>query len=262
MKLNVLLAKTELLSKHFTGMVKDYCSYFSKNQGDFKGVRATYEAAEGMVDDPSKRGFNQVVTTVDEKFEYFQSSSKEYINALFSQEATNASGNAKAPLMVEGEEWGVFSSLELLRLKSLVENKELERMFLSIPVRSDALDWKESSDETYKDRKGIYELPKVEGEAKTTVKESYILPDPNISKIKDSANYTPQVAVKNNTVTVGTYTQQGFSGEYSHKQRASILRRRTILLTAITEALKVCNEVEAVESGITSDKIFNYLLAK
>ena len=135
-------------------------------------------------------------------------------------------------------------------------------MFLSTPVRSDADEWSESSDETFKGRKGIYESPKISGESKTTVKESYILPDPNIGKLKDAGSYTPQVAQKNETVTVGNYTQQAFSGEYSHKQRSEILRRRTVLLTAITEALKMCNEVEAIESGINSDKIFNYLLSR
>ena len=86
MKLNVLLAKTDLLSKHFLSMIKHYSAYFTKAQGDFKGARATYEAADGMVDDPSKRGFRSVVTTVDEKYDYFLENSKEYINSLFSQE--------------------------------------------------------------------------------------------------------------------------------------------------------------------------------
>ena len=58
---------------------------------------------------------------------------------------------------------------------------------------------------------------------------------------------------------MGDYTVQTFSGEFTHKERAEILRRRSELLSAIVEALKIANEVESVSSNMTADKLFKFL---
>lgn len=259
MKLNVLLAKTDQLATYYKGMLKDYINFFSKKQGAFLGDKKTYEAKADMIDDPSKRGVVKVQTTVTEKLNYFVDNSKDYIDALFSQEATNASGIAKAELIVEGECWGELSSLELLRLKSIVEDKNLYDMIANIPVRSDAEQWELTNEEMYKDQE-IYESPKIEGVVKTTEKETYIVEDPNIKLLKDTSNYVATTAIKNTIVEVGNYTYQRFSGELSQRERATMLKKRSTLLTAIIEALKNCNDVEIVESTVTADKIFSYLL--
>ena len=255
-KLNVLLAKTDSLAPLFKGMIQDYAKFFTKSQGAFLGEKRTYEAREGTIDDPSKRGNVLVQTTVDEKLKWFKENSKEYIDALFAQEATNASGNAKAQLIVDGTEWGEFTSLELLRLKSIVESSGLHSMLEAIPVRSDSEEWSLSENEMYKG-KNIFETPLVTGVTKTTEKENYILKDPNVDK--NSPNYTPTVATKTTTVELGDYTQQRFSGQWTQRKRAEALKRRTILLTSIIEALKKCNEVDVVESKLDSEKIFGYL---
>lgn len=257
MKLNVLLAKTDNLGAYFKGMMKDYSRFFVKSQGAFQGEKRTYQPKDGTIDEPSKRGNRVVQTTVDEKLDWFMKNSKEYINSLFSQERTNASGLAKAELVVDGNSWGEFTSLELLRLKSLIESNDLHAMLEHIPVRSDSEEWTESNNEMYAGR-GVYEMPLVSGMNITTEKESYILPDPNL-KEGMRAQYTPQIAHKTTTVELGEYTQQKFSGEWSQRQRAEVLFRRAQLVTAIIEALKTCNEAEVVQSDLTSDKIFGYL---
>lgn len=259
MKLNVLLAKTDSLAPHYKGMIVDFAKFFGKSQGAFLGEKRTYQPKEGTIDDPSKRKNVLVQTTVGEKFNWFQDNAKEYIDALFSQEKTNASGVAKAELVVDGESWGELTSLELLRLKSIVEANNLHVMLDQIPVRSDAEEWERTTAEMYQDRE-IFETPLVEGVSKTTEKEDYILKDPNVNP--DSPNYTPVVAHKTTTVELGDYTHQRFSGEWSQRQKAEALKRRSKLLVAITEALKKCNEVEAVPSEITSDKIFGYLFGE
>lgn len=258
MKLNVLLAKTDALASSFRAMISDYHSYFSGKQGDFKGEVKTYDPKPGMIDIPGERVFKLIVTTVKEKLGWFEQTSKEYIDALFSQEATNASGKAKATLTVEGKSWGEFSSLELLRLKSVIESGDIEKMYSSIPVRSDSEIWNVSENEAYKNRVGIYQSVAQSGIKKSVTKESYILPDPNISK-DNGAKYVPQVATKDTIIDLGDYTYQKFTGEWSHRERAELLRRRQTLLTAVIEALKTANEVEAVESKLTSKKIFDYL---
>lgn len=256
-KLNVLLAVTDHLAGQFKAMVDDYGKFFKTHQGSFKGERKTYAPNPDTIDDPSARGTKLVVTTVDEKLKYFESNSAEYFDALFSQEATNASGKANAELKIGDKSFGTFSSLELLRLKSLLEGGNFKAVYESIPVRNDDELWTPAHDDSYSNRTGIYASTLVEGSKKTTTKESYILPDPNISKT--DARYTPQVASKDTTVELGKFTHQRFSGEWSHRQRAELLGRRDKLLAAVTEALKIANEVETVSSSLTANKLFNYL---
>lgn len=259
MKLNALLAKTDSLASGYRSMIDDFSKFFSKSQGAFLGMRKTYVPKEGTMDDPSMRSVVLVQTTVGEKFDWLKQNAKDYLDSLFSQERTNASGSATAELVVEGVSWGTFTSLELLRLKGVVEDNKLYTMFLNVPVRSDSEQWSLCNNEQYPSSRGIMESPIIKGVNKTTEKESYILPDPNVSA--DSAAYKPQVALKNTTVELGDYTSQKYSGEMSQRERAEILRRRTTLITAVTVALKECNEVEVVESSLTSDRIFGYLLA-
>lgn len=257
-KLNVLLAKTDQLSSSFKKGITEYIKFFKSAQGSFIGEKKTYSPKEGTIDEPSLRKNQLVVTTVDEKLEYLVNSSKEYIDSLFSQEATNASGQAKSELFVDGISLGVYSSLELLRLKSLIESGELEEMYANIPVRSDSEIWNETKADDYKNRTGIFETGVTSGVKKTTTKESYILSDPNIANVKDG-KYTPQIASRDTVVELGDYTSQKYSGEYSQRQKAEILQRRTKLLVAVLEALKASNDVEAVDSQMNSNKLFGYL---
>jgi len=260
-KLNVLLAMTDALRTKFKGMVTDYTVFFKKDQGAFKGTKATYVNREGAIDDPSKRKFIKVVTTVDEKIKYFIKEAGPFVSALFSQERTNSSGVATAELIVEGKPWGTYTSLELLRLKSLIESGELgslEGMLGVIPVRSDAEIWNKTDKDEYTDR-NVWESPINTGISRTSSKEEYILEDPNLNKA-NSANYVPKTSTRTIVQEIGDYTTQEFSGEWSHRERAGALKRRSELLIAVTKALKESNDCTAVESDLTAEKIFGYIL--
>lgn len=257
-KLNVLLAITDTLATNWRKGVEDFTQFFKSKGGDFKGVRKTYVAEPGTQDDPSKSQYTRIVTTVGEKYKWFEENQAAYIDALFAQEKTNSVGVAKAKLVVEGVEWGEFSSLELLRLKSLIENGELYNMYLHTPVRSDSEQWEKTDDPDYTSRE-VWEQPLQTGISKSIEKESIILVDPNIEKLKEGTSYTPQIGQKNKVIDLGRYTVQHFSGEISHRERADILRRKHLLALAVTEALKVANEAESVESGIKASRIFGYL---
>lgn len=258
LKLNVLLAKTEHAATQFKKLISDYINYFKNNQEAFRGIKKTYEPLEGKEDYPNDRGVLLVVTTVDEKLKWLEETAADYIDNLFSVEATNAAGVARADLVVEGKNLGNFSSLELLKLKTLLENNELERMYASLPVRSDAEIWTESEEEVYKDRI-IYQKEQIKGQKKTTIKDTYILPDPNVQYLTDKSKYVPQVATKDTIDILGNYTIDQYSGETTHRERAQILRRRSAMISGCIEALKKCNEVEAVKSEMTAKKIFDYL---
>jgi hypothetical protein len=258
MKLNVLLALTDTLRAKFKNMLADHTKFYAKAQGSFLGAKSTYIPKEDAVDEPSRRKIIKVVTTVDEKIDYFIKESSQFIDALFSQEKTNGMGLATAELVVNGESWGTYTSLELLRLKSLLENSDLgklEEMLASIPVRSDAQIWDKTTNEDYVGR-NIWETPLVSGVSRTTIKEEYILEDPNL---KAGVLYTPKVAQRNKPQDIGDYTLQEFSGEWSHRERAGALKRRSDLIVAVTRALKESNDCEAVESNLTANKIFEYI---
>jgi len=257
LKLNVLLAKTDHLASVFKKAIEEYVKFFKTSQGAFKGEKKTYEARPGTIDLPNERVNKLVVTTVDEKLDYLVEHSKEYIDALFSQERTNALGLAKATLTVDNIEFGEFTSLELLRLKSLLESGTFKEMYENLPVRNDDETWVKTKNDMYKNR-NVYESVKREGINKSVMKESYILPDPNLDKL-DGSKYTPQIGTKDTIIELGDYTYQKFSGETSHVERAEVLARRSKLLTAVIGALKVANDVEVVESEMTAEKIFNYL---
>lgn len=257
-KLHILLAKTDHLATSFRSSIKDYYQFFKDKPGSFKGEKKTYIPKNGTVDIPSERGNKLIVTTVDEKLKWLKETNAEYINSLFAQEATNACGKAKAKLVVEGKSFGEYSSLELLRLKSLLENGELEQMYSMIPIRNDDEEWNITSEEMYSTRK-VYEGKKGEGIKKSLMKEQYILVDPNIEKLKDAGTYTPQVAQRDTVIDLGDYTFQKFSGEWSARERAELLRRRTILISAVIQALKESNDIESVTSEMNADKLFDYL---
>lgn len=260
-KLNTKLAVTEKGRVKYKNMVSDFTKFFSKDQGAFLGHKKTYTPREGVIDDPKKRGIRKVSTTVDEKFQYFIQEVSDFIQNLFDVEASNASGVAKASLIVEGRSWGELTSLELLRLKSLLESADLgklEPMLSEIPVRSDAEVWEPSDDPDY-DGREVFENEMLKGVAKTTVKTEYIMEDPNLKHLKDTSNYTPAVTQKDDVMELGDYTSQEFSGQWSQLQRANALKRRDTLLTAVIAALKEANDQEAVESKLTADKIFGYI---
>lgn len=258
LKLSVLLAKTDHLANQFRTNIRDYISFFKDKQGAFRGERKTYEAKPGTIDQPGKRGNKLVQTTVPEKLKYFVETNAEYVDSLFAQEATNAAGHARADLIVEGKNFGNYSSLELLRLKSLLENGEFEQMYSLIPVRSDEEEWAPTTQEMYKDR-DIMEGRQLMGVEKSIIKEQFILSDPNVNQLKDSSSYKAQIGQRDTVVELGDYSFQKFTGEFSHRQRAEILRRRSKMLNAVIEALKNANDIAAVSSNMSAAKLFGYL---
>lgn len=261
MKLNALLARTDSLAASFKKGIVEYAKFFKDKQGAFKGERKTYTPRPETIDYPGERGVTLVQTTVAEKLKYLVDDSKDYIDALFAQERTNATGLATADVVVDGQI--VFPGLttaELLRLKTILSNTDLDTMYASLPVRSDAEQWdKVTNDEAFEASRGLYESPIQEGTRKSTIKETYILSDPNVSQLKDTSKYVPLTAVRDTPMELGDYTFQKFSGETTQTVRAGILQRKKKLLTAVTEALKQANEVEATTSVVTAEKVFGYL---
>jgi len=132
------------------------------------------------------------------------------------------------------------------------------QMIQSIPVRTETDIWEPSTAEEYTHR-AIVQKPMVTQIVKTTVKEHYILNEPNIEKLKPGTDYKPLIASKDTTMELGTQTRQEFSGQWTHIQRATALEDLIRLRDAVTTALEKANDVEALESPVTAEKLFGYI---
>lgn len=253
-KLNTLLALREKFETTFKNALNDFVKKFDKDQGLFSGTRKTYEALEGFADEPNKRQFRRVSSTVQEQLDWFSKYNTEYLKQLFTIERTNGSGTAISELVVGGENWGSFTSTELLRLKGFLENNQLKAMYHNIPVRPETILWKPANDDIYQDREGkVFETPLDEGYAKTTLKESYILTDPH-----PDVKRAPIVSDKTTQVNIGHYTSQDYSGAASMRERAEIIARLDLLHKAVVEALEKANDVQVIESTL-GDRLFSYI---
>jgi hypothetical protein len=127
-------------------------------------------------------------------------------------------------------------------------------MYANVPVRSDSEVWLEGTDAEYQGR-DVHETEMLKGVTRTTESEEVILKDPNL----DPANYNAKVTVKKKTVETGDYTLQKFTGAWTQRQRAELLQRRSKILAAVIEALKVVNDNEAQSPNLNVEKLVTFL---
>lgn len=249
-KLSVLLGLRDRVEKSFGNMLDDMFQKFKNKQGLFKGSQKTYQAFDGYADDPTKRGYQNVASTVREQLDWFKENTNDYFNVVFGIERTNSEG-VYAELSVDGTVWGTYSTLELLRLKSILDGK-LRGMLQELPVRNDTTLWSKSTDDNHKNR-NIFSSPLDSGNSKTTIKQSYILTDPHPDQKRQ-----PIVGETSTQVNIGAYTSQDFSGEVSLRERAELLVKYDKLYKAVIEALENANNIESKHSDLGT-KFLEYM---
>ena len=258
-KLNVLLALREKLANRYAQMVGDYTSFFKNKQGAFQGTLKTHSPLDGYAVDATKVANVRVVTTVNEKMDWWLKEALEYYNTALAIEASNGQDAPMVELVFEGKTYGPFPATVLLRLRGLVENDKFATMLASIPVREETKVWLPiDEDEDYKKRGNIYQTERQEGETRTTETHDEILKDPNIDPQHLPSNYRATTTQVKKTVKTGDYTVQFFSGEWTHQQRANLLKRRSALIDAINIALQKVNDREAVECNVAD--LFKHLI--
>lgn len=258
LKMNTLLAKVEHGVAQFNRMVGDYFAFFKNKQGMFEGIKKTFKPREGYQEDARYMGTTKVATTVDEKLQWFEENAVPYLKNLFSIESTNSKGAKKVELKVGNVSFGFLTALDLMRLKTVLTKKEWEEMYNNIPVRSDAEVWEPCTDGEYAGRE-IFQTPMQTGVTRTTESEEVILKDPNLDPAKLPANYNAKTTIKKRTVETGDYTLQKFTGAWTQRQRAELLRRRSQLLAAVIEALKEVNDVESEDPNLDVEGLINFL---
>lgn len=257
-KMNTLLAKVEHGSSRFAKMIGDYLAFFKGKQGAFAGIKKTHVPREGYTEDKSCIANTKVITTVGEKLEWFEQQSIPFLKELFAVEATNSKGANTVELVVDGISFGHLTALDLMRLKTLLTKKEWVEMYENIPVRSDAEVWEPCTDSEYEGRE-IFQTPMLKGVTRTTESEEVILKDPNINPDKLPANYNARTTIKKKVVETGDYTLQNFTGGWTQRQKAELLRRRSQLLAAVVEALKEVNDTVSEKPNLNVETLVNFL---
>jgi hypothetical protein len=251
-KLSTFLGLRDRVETSFKNMLTDMSNKFSKNQGLFQGEKKTYTPIEDYADDPSKRGYTAVASTVPEQLNYMKENTLDFFDVVFSIEKTNAKGLVESELIVDGVSWGTYTSLELLRLKTTLDNQLFKAVYNNVPTRSLTEHWTPTEDENYSGR-AVFETPEDKGFSKTTLKTQYILLDPHPGKER-----APQVATQDKQVNVGSYTSQKFSGAISTAQKAQMIKKCDSLYKAVITALENANDVEIQKSDLGS-KVFEYI---
>ena len=252
MKLNVLLALRSKAASRYDKALGQQISMFKNKQGMFQGTLKTHAPLDGYQQDLTKVANVRVATTVKEQFDWFINESLEYFNTALTIEAANGEGAPAVPLEFEGHTYGPYPATVLLRMRGLFENDKFEEMIRAIPVREDTKVWVNAdNDEDYRQR-GVLQTERQDGETRTTETHDEILKDPNLDPQHLPSNYRAITTQIRKTVKTGDYTVQFFTGEWTHEQRAKLLKRRSALLDAIDVALQKVNDREAEKCDITS----------
>jgi len=251
-KLSTFLGLRERVEKTFQNGIEELFQKFKNKQGLFKGERKTYTPIEGYADEPTKRSWKSVASTVKEQYNWLVTHSKDYLEVVFAIEKTNSLNIAKADLIVNGNNWGTYSTLELLRLKSLLDGK-LKSIISEAVIRNEDTTWKLSNDEAFVGR-NIFETPVESGFSKTTLKETYIVFDPHIKEGQVN-NRPPVTAEKTTQVNIGEYTSQSFSGELSIRERAELLVKYEKLYQGVISALETANNIDITPSDLGTKSI-------
>lgn len=250
-KLNVLLAQTDQLGSVIKKNLTDAIGIFKNKQAHFKGEKSTYTEREAKFADPSKNVDKPVPSTVREWLGYTFEVATQYLTAKLDQESTNCSGTAKAELIIDGVNYGLLTSGELMALKGFFEQQALKDMLESQPTISLSERWSPSTNPEYTKR-GILESPVQEWLDKETEKVQEVSWDPSGKQ--------PGIIVNiSKTIEKAEVTRQLFTGEISHIEKAEMLARLTKITLAIKAALEKANNTEVVPSQTNVVKLLQYL---
>lgn len=253
-KLSTALGLREKEEKDFQNMVGDMTEKFKNKQGLFQGFRYDFHALGDNPDQPELRKSQVVSSTVKEQLDWFKEYSKDYLDTVLSIEKTNALG-VKAPLIVSGENWGEYTTLELLRLKGILDGK-MRLMIQIIPIRPDGVRWTNTTDPIY-DGREVVEDEVFKGRTKTTIKRKVIVDDPIQKEMPNVARQVMTQDIDTPTET-GEFTKQHFHGGWTNRQRAQLEVAYNALYKGIIQALETANSI-SLESSNLGEKVLNYL---
>lgn len=215
---------------------------FAKADVQFDGMLKRYipleENAEQVPDEQ-----RAMLTTVRQKLEQTLAIVAKGLNANLAKEETNASGTARAELVVEDQSFGEFSATSLLALEGHLQ--KLRELYAALPVLDTAKKW------IFNEQEGIYQT---EPEVKfRSVKRPKV-----VVKYEATKEHPAQTELLNLDFQVGKYETIYSSGKITVAQKALLLSRVNTFLEAVKIARSRANTVE-VQKVELAEELFTFL---
>ena len=215
---------------------------FSKNAILFDGMIKKYVPTEEnaeQIPDETKEMVSTVKQSINDTLQAVIIS----MDATLSKEETNASGTAKADLIVGEKMFGTFSATTLLALESQL-SKVLD-LYKNIPTLDTARKW------NFDEQNDFY---RTDEEVKfRTIKRPKV-----IVKYEATDRHPAQTELVNIDFQVGKYETTYFSGRITPLQKKQLIDKLEALITAVKIARAKANNVE-VNNVKLGQEIFNYL---
>lgn len=242
--LHALIAYEQDLAQQSKAILDEAANTFLKKQDHFDGIQKSYSPfTEGGEQIPTET--KEVVTTVEEKLAYTHKAVIKAINATLSKEETNASGVAKAALIVDGVNFGEFSATSFISLeRSLTRIRDL---YKDIPTLDPTKTW------TKKDSTGkvLYET-EPEVKFRTNKKQTPLVLYAATDK------HPAQVQIITTDEQVGKYDTVYRSGRLTPLEKSKLLEKIDNLIVAVKKAREKANQADVVSVEV-GGKIFDYI---
>lgn len=241
-KLHEILAIEQDRKNKANQSVGETKKLFSKNSTMFDGMIKKYIAAEEnaeQIPDESK----EMDSTIKQALEATLAPVITSIDATLSKEETNASGVAKAELVVGDKSFGEFSATALLAMEAQLA-KMLD-LYKAIPTLDTSKKWEFD---------GQNDFFRSNEEVKfRTIKRPKV-----IVKYEATENHPAQTELINIDFQVGKYETTYFSGRITSNQKAQMIHRFEELIEAVKIARSRANNVE-VKNVHIGKEIFGFI---
>jgi len=242
-QLHQLLA-IEAEKKSIAGnILKETHNTFTKKAHHFNGSVKIYEATEEGGDEiPTEK--TEVVTTVKNKLDYTVKHLKSVFDVLISKEETNASGEARAELIVNNTNFGSFSATALLQMENLL--KDLRKTYLVIPTLDPVKSWKPD--------------PAVKGVSKSgeEIKMRTIARETPLVLYPATKEHPAQTKLTSISTQIGRYKTTFTSGMITPKQKADLLDNLDSLIIGVKKTRSIANNhpIKDIKIG---NKFFTFI---
>jgi len=243
-QLHQLIACEPDLAQQSRNIIEETVNTFTKKADHFDGITKLYEAYDdkGEKIPPETK---EVVTTVMDKLDYSSKAVIKAINATLSKEETNASGLARAKLVVAGFDFGELAATSLISLeRSLVAIRD---EYKAAPTLDPTKAWTKS------DSSGrVLSQTSEEVKFRSVKKRKALTLSPATDK------FPAQVQLVDDEEQVGIYKTVYFSGRLTPLEKSVLLEKIDTLIIEVKKAREKANQAEIVNVEI-GKKIFDYI---
>ncbi len=228
-QLHQLLAVEQDRRGRATEILQEAGVLFTKKNEHLDGIVKVYRPKDDT-GDVIPDEIKEIVTTVADKLKYTVPFISKAIDAQLSKEETNASGLARAELLIDDHSFGELAATSLLALEQHLQR--LLGLYRVIPTLDPAKRWSES------DNEGHTFVSDTEVKFRTNKVESFDV------VVQATKEFPAQVVKVTKDVQVGSWETIYKSGRITPLQKSEVLSRIDRLIDAVKTARSKANEAE------------------